>query len=253
MERGRRQAGEEREVRSLEDAVVVVVGGSSGMGLATAKRASLEGARVTVVGRDPDKLEAARQEVGGTARAHAGDVRDEEVVRSLFGDLERVDHVALFAGEQPRAAIADTDRELYQRALDARLWAAVTTCKHGSPKMPEDGSFTFCSGVSSQRARPERAVGAAATAALESFARGMAVELAPRRANAVCPGAVATPVLTRYFGEERDRAMEQFAARLPVGRIGQPEDVADAVLFLMGNPYVTGISLRVDGGALLLG
>lgn len=237
---------------SLRGARVVVIGGSSGMGFATAKLAADEGAELTIAGRDPDKLRAASEEIGGGTRVHAGDVADEEVVRDLFESHDRVDHVAFFAGGQPRAPITETELALFREGIDTRLWGAVATAKHAAPKMGDAGSFTFCSGLSSHRARAERSVGAAATAALESFARAMAVELAPRRANAVCPGAINTPVLNRFFGEQRDRAMEEFAKRLPARRIGEPEDIADAVLFLMRNSYVTGVTLRVDGGALLM-
>lgn len=236
----------------LQEASVVVIGGSSGMGLATAMAAAAEGATVTIGGRDPEKLQAAAEEIGPGTRVHAGDVSDEQVVKSLFESLDQVDHVAFFAGEQPRAPVTETELDLFRRAVDSRVWAAVTTCKYAAPRMPDTGSFTFASGISAHRPRPDRSVGATATAALESFSRAMAVELAPRRSNVVCPGAVNTPVLDRFFGERRDDAMEAFAATLPVQRIGRPEDIAAAVLFLMQNSYITGITLRVDGGAFLM-
>lgn len=235
----------------LAGAVVVILGGSSGMGLATARRAAAEGAAVSLVGRDPDKLKSAAAEVGDGTRTYAGDTRHDDFMDGLFADHDRVDHVASFVGDQPAAPVGDTDHELFTSAMDARVWSAVNACRFGAPRMPPTGSFTFCSGVSAHRPRPNRSAGAVATAALESFSRAMAVELAPIRANAVCPGAISTPVLERFFGERRATVMEEFAATLPAGRIGQPEEIADAVVFLMGNGYVTGITLRVDGGALL--
>ena len=235
----------------LAEAVVVVLGGSSGMGLATAQRAAAEGARVTLVGRDPDKLKSAASEVGPGTRTFSGDTRDEAFMHELFADHDGVDHVASFVGDQPAAPVGETTHELFASAMDARVWSAMNACRFAAPRMGPTGSFTFCSGVSAHRPRPNRGAGAAATAALESFTRAMAVELAPIRANAVCPGAIRTPVLDRFFGQQRDTVMDDFAASLPAGRIGEPDEIADAVIFLMGNGYVTGITLRVDGGALL--
>ena len=236
----------------LAEAVVVVLGGSSGMGLATAKRAAVDGARVTIVGRDEEKLKSAAADVGAGTRTFAGDAAHAAFVADVFDDHEHVDHVVSFVGEQPAAPVGDTSYDLYRRAMDARLWSAINACRSAVPKMDGDGSLTFCSGVSAHRPRPQRSVGAAATAAVESFVRAMAVELAPIRANAICPGAIRTPVLERFFGDQHEAAMDAFAATLPLGRIGEPEEIADAAVFLMGNRYVTGVTLRIDGGALLI-
>lgn len=237
---------------SVSGASVVVIGGSSGMGLATARLAAEQGAEVTIVGRDQSKLDSAVEEIGGSSQGFSADAGDEEAMARVFDHLDRVDHVASFAGEQPKAPVGETSHDLFQRAMDSRVWGAMLACRFAAPKMPPGGSFTFASGVSAYRARPNRSAGAAATAALESFVRAMAVELAPIRANALCPGAIRTPVLDRFFGERRDEAMNAFSKSVPLGRVGEPEEIADAVLFLMGNGYVTGITLRVDGGALLV-
>jgi NAD(P)-dependent dehydrogenase (short-subunit alcohol dehydrogenase family) len=118
--------------------------------------------------------------------------------------------------------------------------------------MGEGGSFTFCSGVSAWRPRANRSAGAAATAGLESFARGMAVELAPLRVNTICPGSFDTPVLDRAFGARKDEVLASYLSSLPLGRLGRPEELAHAALFLMTNTYVTGTVLHVDGGSLLI-
>ena len=222
------------------------------MGLATAKRATADGARVTIVGRDEEKLKSAAAEIGAGTRTFAGDVVDDAFVAEVFAGHDHVDHVVSFVGEQPAAPVGETSHELYRRAMDARVWSAVSACRFAVPRMGGNGSFTFCSGVSAHRPRADRSIGAAATAALESFTRAMAVELAPIRANAICPGAIRTPVLERFFGEGSEAAMEKFASTLPLARVGEPEEIADAAVFLMGNRYVTGITLRVDGGALLI-
>ena len=237
---------------ALDRSTVVVVGASSGLGLATAVAAREAGAEVVIVARDQGRLDQACASVGGSTRAFALDAADAAAVEAMFAELGAVDHVASFTGEQPSGSVADTTHEQYQRALDARVWAARNLCAAAAPRMPPTGSFTFCSGVSAWRPRPMRAAGAAATAALESYARGMAVELAPIRVNTVCPGSFDTPVLDRAFGERKDEAMKPYLSTLPLGRLGRPEELAHAVLFLMTNGYTTGTVLHVDGGSLLI-
>ena len=237
---------------ALEGTSVVVVGASSGMGLATAIAARQAGANVTIVARDPGRLETARLAVGDETRSFAFDAADSDAVEAMFAELGSVDHVACFTGEQPASAVAETTHDQYQRALDARVWAARNLCASGAPRMSANGSFTFCSGLSSVRPRPGRAAGAAATAALESYARGMAVELAPIRVNTVCPGSFDTPVLDRAFGDRKEEAMKPYLSTLPLKRLGRPDELAHAVLFLMTNGYTTGTVLHINGGALLI-
>jgi NAD(P)-dependent dehydrogenase (short-subunit alcohol dehydrogenase family) len=237
---------------SLHGQRVVLFGASSGMGLATAVAARDAGAEVTIVARDPDRLESARVEVGGGTRARALDAADTDAVEALFAELGAVDHVASFTGEQPHATVTATTHDTFQRALDARVWAARNVCASAAARMPDHGSFTFCSGVSAWRPRADRSAGAVATAALESFGRAMAVELAPLRVNTICPGSFDTPVLDRAFGARKDEVMRPYLERLPLGRLGRPEELAHAVLYLMTATYVTGTVLHVDGGSLLI-
>lgn len=237
---------------SLKDRFVVVVGASSGLGLATAAAAHAAGAHVTIVARSAERLEEARRSIGGDVDAVALDAADSDAVDALFERFERVDHVVSFTGEQPSGSARETTHDQFQRALDARVWAARNLCAAAAPKMSNGGSFTFCSGASAWRPRAGRAAGAAATAAMESYARGMAVELAPIRVNTVCPGSFDTPVLDRAFGARKNEHMQGYLSTLPAGRLGRPEEMAHAVLFLMTNEYVTGTVLHVDGGNLLI-
>lgn len=236
---------------TLQGRSVVVIGGTSGMGFATAQLLIEQGAHVAVVGRDARKAAAASTALGAAVAVGVLDAADEVALREFGDNLPAVDHVVSFAGLQPSAPIAAATHDLFVQAFDARVWAARNCCVVFAPRMHSDGSFTFCSGVSAVRPRAERSPGAVATAAIESFCRAMAVELAPIRVNAICPGAVETDVLRSAFGDDPDAALARLAAAMPVGHVGRPEEIAHAVQFLMTNTFTTGITLRVDGGALL--
>jgi NAD(P)-dependent dehydrogenase (short-subunit alcohol dehydrogenase family) len=239
-------------VGDLSGAHVVVIGGGSGIGLATATLAHGLGAHVTIAGRDADRLENARQQIGDDVVAVTADVAKEPDVRDLFAGLAHVDHVATLAGVQVPGRIADTDLAVLRQPLDVRFWGSVHVCKYAAPKMTDGGSITLCSGIVAERPSAGRSMGTVSTSATEAFTRAMALELAPIRVNILRPGTVDTPLTTRAFGDRRDEYLAGEAKRLPVGRVGQPEDLAHAIRFLMENPFVTGITLTVDGGRLLL-
>lgn len=235
---------------SLEGASVVVVGGSSGIGLATARMASEAGARVTIAGRDESRLEAARDEIGGGTNAVAVDVADESAVEALFGSLDAVDHVANLAGTHVAGAIVDTDTATLRGPVDSRLWGPLYICKYAAPKMTS-GSMTFCTGAGVARPRPGAAIVMAAAGAAEVFSRAMALELAPIRVNIVRPGIVDTPMLARMAGDHREAMLQAQSKRIPVGRVAHPDEIAHAIIFLMTNEYVTGTTLTIDGGYTL--
>ncbi|HKN00400.1 MAG TPA: SDR family oxidoreductase [Candidatus Binataceae bacterium] len=236
----------------MADTTVVVLGGSSGIGLATAKAAQADGARVVITGRSRDRLDAAISELGGTARAVALDAVDEIGTRELFAGLQRVDHVFITAGTVSLGAGLNGEMATLRPALDTRFWGALYGAKYAAPKMDRGGSITFMSGTSAWKPRPGGSVGSASCGAVEAFARSLAIELAPIRVNTIAPGFIDTPLIGELMGERRAALIAQEAARLPVRRIGRPEDIADAVLFLMRNGFVTGITLTVDGGRLLI-
>jgi NAD(P)-dependent dehydrogenase (short-subunit alcohol dehydrogenase family) len=242
----------EGPMASLADKTVVILGGSSGIGLATAKAAQAEGARVIVTGRSRDRLRAAQAELGSGARTVALDVADEAGTRALFQELDRLDHIFITAGSIAFDARLAADSASLRPALDTRFWGAFYAAKYGAAKMKAGGSITFMSGTAGRRPLPGAAVTTASCGAVEAFARALALDLAPVRVNTLQPGYVDTPLLDELLGEARVKMKAEAGARLPVKRIGRPEELADAVLFLMKNGYVNGITLTVDGGGLLV-
>ena len=241
-----------KEDMTLENQMVVVLGGSSGMGLATAKAAKAEGARVVVTGRTSQKLRVAEAELGKGARVIALDISDEAGTRKLFEGLDRVDHIFITGAAVGFGLGLSAESAALRPSMDTRFWGSLYAAKYGGSKMTSGGSITFMSGTSVLKPIPGASVGSASCGAVEAFARSLAVDLAPIRVNTIVPGFIDTPLIKELAGDQAEAIMAREAARLPVKRIGRPEDIADAVLFLMKNTYVTGITLTVDGGRLLI-
>jgi NAD(P)-dependent dehydrogenase (short-subunit alcohol dehydrogenase family) len=232
---------------SLAGASVVVLGGTSGIGLATAALAQEQGAEVTVVGRDPGRLAAALERLGGRAAGATLDVADEAAVQALFAGLDHVDHVAFLAGTHANGEVATTDVAALREPVENRLWGALHVCKHAAPKL-DGGSITICTGAGVARPRMGAGIVAAAAGASEILAKAVALELAPTRVNVIRPGIVDTPLMDRMAGEHKEAVLAAQAKRIPLGRVAQPEEIAHAIAFLMTNTYVTGSTLTIDGG-----
>ncbi len=237
---------------SLTNTTVVILGGSSGIGLATAKAARAEGARVIITGRSAQRLQAARAELGNVARTVVLDVADEIGTRSFFQELDHLDHLFITAGTLIKDSRLAPESAVLRPAMDTRFWGALYAAKYGAPKMNGSGSITFMSGTAARRPLAGVSIASASCGAVEAFARALAVDLAPIRVNTIQPGFVDTPLLDDVLGAQRTEILAAAAARLSVRRIGRPEEIADAVLFLMKNGYVTGITLTIDGGGLLV-
>jgi NAD(P)-dependent dehydrogenase (short-subunit alcohol dehydrogenase family) len=205
---------------------------------------------VTIVGRDKDRLAGALDALDANARSVALDVADEPAVRDLFNSFDHVDHVATLAGTHVSGALVDVDTETLRGPVDNRFWGPIYVCKYAAPKMT-NGSITICTGAGVARPRRGGAIVAASAGGSEVLARAMAVELAPVRVNVIRPGIVDTPLLDRLAPGNRDEMLEAMTKRVPLGRIAQPEEIADGILFLMNNQYVTGTTLTIDGGTSL--
>ncbi len=237
---------------SLKNATVVILGGSSGIGLATAKAARAEGAQVLITGRSAQRLQTARADLGDAVRTVVLDVADEMGTRTFFQELHHLDHVFITAGTLVKDSRLAPDSATLRPAMDTRFWGALYAAKYGALKMNGSGSIVFMSGTAAQRPLNGASVASASCGAVEAFARALAVDLAPIRVNTIQPGFVDTPLLDEVLGAQRAEILAAVATRLPVRRIGRPEEIADAVLFLMKNGYVTGITLTIDGGGLLV-
>lgn len=231
---------------------IIVVGGGSGMGLAVSARLLAMRAEVVIVGRSRDRLESARGRLRefGAPRLHPADVTREDEVRGLFEAAGPVDHLICTAADIRGAyeLLPDLELDALDRAIRSKVVAPVLLAKHGAPRMAPHGSITLTSGIAAYRPRPKGVAVAAINAALEGAVRAMAVELAPLRVNAVSPGWVRTPIWKDVAGDDSERLLASMAAQLPAGRVGTPDDIADAIVFLLGNGYTTGTVLHVEGG-----
>ena len=238
---------------TLEGQRIVVLGGSSGIGLATAQEAAREGAQVVIVSSRKDRLDAALATLPAGSEGQAADLTDESAIRALFERLGAFDHLAFTAGETLQLGpLAETDIAAAKQFFTLRYWGAYSAAKFGSGKIRQGGSIVFTSGIAAQRPRPGWSLGASICAAMEGLTRALAVELAPIRVNAVSPGIVQTALWGNMAEADRDTLYAQTAERLPVKHVGKPAEIAQAYLYLMRQSYATGQVLVADGGAVLV-
>ncbi len=239
---------------TLAEQRVVVIGGSSGMGLATARAAALEGAAVTVASSSRTRVDAALAELPEGCEGAVLDVRDEAEVSALFERSGDVDHVVFTAGDAftPRP-LADLGMNDARAIFDVRFWGAVTVAKYAASRIRPAGSIALTTGTVGQRPVPGAALAAAGAGAAEGLVRGLAAELAPIRVNAVRAGAIRTPLWDAVPESQRDALFTRLAQRTLTATVGEPEEIAMAHLHLMQNRYVTGTIVTVDGGLMLAG
>jgi NAD(P)-dependent dehydrogenase (short-subunit alcohol dehydrogenase family) len=226
---------------------VVVVGGSSGIGLATAELAKSEGADVVIASRNADRLKAAADKVGATAIPT--DVTSDESVIDLFRKCGPVDHVVVTAAQLRSGPFKTVSMEDVRATMEGKFWGAWRVAR--AAEIRPGGSLTLVSGFLSIRPRPAAAIVGAANGALESLARSLALELAPVRVNCVSPGIIDTPIRASMPEAARRDMLAKAAAALPVGRVGVGEDIARQILTFMTVGFATGSIVYLDGGALI--
>jgi NAD(P)-dependent dehydrogenase (short-subunit alcohol dehydrogenase family) len=227
---------------------VVVVGGSSGIGLATAELAKREGADVIVASRNPDRLKAAADKISATAIQT--DVTNDESVRALFAQCGAVDHVVVTAAQLKSGPFKSVSMEDVRATMEGKFWGAWRVAREANIRA--GGSLTLVSGFLSVRPRPAAAIVGAANGALESLARSLALELAPVRVNCVSPGIIDTPIRAAMPEAARQEMLAKVASGLPVGRVGLGEDIARQILSFMLNGFATGSIVTIDGGGLIV-
>lgn len=227
---------------------VVVVGGSSGIGLATAEFAKREGADVIVASRNPDRLKAAADKISATAIQT--DVTNDESVRALFAQCGAVDHVVVTAAQLKSGPFKSVSMEDVRATMEGKFWGAWRVAREANIRA--GGSLTLVSGFLSIRPRPAAAIVGAANGALESLARSLALELAPVRVNCVSPGIIDTPIRAAMPEAARQEMLAKVASGLPVGRVGLGEDIARQILSFMLNGFATGSIVTIDGGGLIV-
>lgn len=240
---------------SLENKRVVVIGGTSGIGLAVARGALAESAQVVVGSSRERKVSAAKDLLPG-AEALVVDVKDEASIAAFFERIGPFDHLVFTAGDWERmfngGPLATLDLTAAATTFTVRFWGALAAAKHAHKHIREGGSITLTDGMIAHSARKGAAIAGAMAGAIEHLTRALAVDLAPIRVNAVCPGLIKTDIWNGIPEDQREATWARMTKRLPISRIGEPNEVAEAYLYLMRAGYTSAQVLRVDGGQTAL-
>ena len=240
-------------INSLSGRRIILLGGSSGIGLATAKAAASEGAAVIIVSGNAQRLEQALKELPQNSKAHAVDLSKEENISNFFDSIGNFDHLVYTAGENISLGnIAETEIEQARRFFTLRYWGAFAAVKYGAPHVNPGGSINLTSGIASTRPGKGWSVASSICGAMEGFVRAAAVELAPIRVNSVVPGVVRTNLWNSMPAADRDNLYTTVGNSLPVRRVGEAEDIARTFLYLMTQSYGTGQNIIIDGGSVLV-
>ncbi len=232
---------------SLAGKKVVVVGGSSGIGLATAEMAKAQGADVIIASRSAEKLKMAADKIG--VKAIAADVTNDESVAKLFRECGAVDHVVVTAAQLKTGPFKSVAMDDVRATMEGKFWGAWRVAR--AAEIRAGGSLTLVSGFLSIRPRPNSAIVGAANGAIESLTRSLALELAPVRVNCVSPGIIDTPIRAAMPEAARADMLGKIAASLPVGRVGVAGDIAQQIVMFMNNGFASGSIVYIDGGALI--
>ena len=237
--------------RGLLGQTVVVIGGSAGIGLETARRARTEGAKLILAARDPERLENASRELGTLSTA-AFDATNFDQLQKFFDELPTpIDHVLVTGPGPYYAPLADLDVEKARRDVDAHLFLPMQVARFAAKKVRPGGTLLFMGGTGGRRPAAGALI-AALTAAMPSLTRALALEVAPVRVNLIAAGFVDTPLSASLLGDQLDSRREQLAATLPIRRVVGPADIAALAVHLMTNTALTGATFDIDGGQQLV-
>jgi len=227
---------------------VVVIGGSAGIGLETARRARAEGADVVLTGRNPDRLEQAARDVGAQ-RTAAFDANDSAAVASFFAELAGpIDHVMVTAGGPNYGPLLEMDLDRVRQAISGHVVCYLDVARNAAAKMVPGGTLVFMGGTGGRRVGHGLGIVSAATATLPPFTATLALELAPVRVNLIAAGFVDTPLSASLLGDQLEERRNQLRATLPIGRVVEAADVAALAVHIMTNTALTGATYDIDGG-----
>ena len=236
----------------LAGQTVVVIGGSAGIGLETARRARAEGAGVILTGRNPERLHAAAAELGAHSTV-AFDATDAAALERFFAGLPApIDHVMVTGPGPYYAPLAELDRDRAHRDFDEHLWLPIAVAQHAVGRVRPGGTLLFMGGTGGRGRGPGLSLIAAATAAQPALVANLAVEVAPIRVNLIAAGFVDTPLSASLLGDDLDARRDQLRATLPIRRVVGPADIAALAVHLMINTAVTGATYDIDGGQQLI-
>ena len=232
--------------------VVIIFGGSSGIGESCAKQLVMDGAQVMIVGRNAERIERACLRIGGDVEGASVDATDRQAVVHFFEGVEPFHHLVLCqSGGKGAGPFRTLDLDHIRSGIEAKLFAQLSVAQASLARLKSAGSITFVSAGSARVPIPGTVGLAAINGAIEATIATLARELAPLRVNAVSPGVIDTPWWQGMPAQAREAVFQRTAAELPVGRVGKPEDVARGIVYLINNTFVTGSVLPVDGGAHL--
>lgn len=237
-------------LKNLKDKRILVIGGSSGIGFATAQMAGDAGAEVTLAARDPERLAEAARRIGGAIATREVDLLDDASVAALFDASAPYDHVVVTASQVRIAPVRELPLEDAMASFDSKFWGFYRVARHA--EIREGGSLSVVSGYLASRPVAGRSLMGAINGALEALTRGLALELAPVRVNALSPAMVRTEMWEGIPEADRAALFAKTAESYPAGVIGRPEDVAAQLLLLAASPYATGTVVMLDGGASLI-
>jgi NAD(P)-dependent dehydrogenase (short-subunit alcohol dehydrogenase family) len=228
---------------------IVIIGGSAGIGLATAKALASCGAEIVIASRSKARLNAATAQIGNGAVGRQLDVTDVQAIEGFFDTVDPFDHLVTTAAVGAVGMFLEIDAAKVRAHIESKLWGQYFSARFGAPKLRAGGSITLFSGVVSRKPLRGTTTAALVTGAIESFTRVLALELAPIRVNCVTPGITATGVWSELLTDAGARDhLKNVGTALPVGRVGQADDIARAVVYLMSNGFATGSIVDVDGG-----